>query len=453
MGASCKLKNGFFVLIVLTCCSLAHGQLTAATNAGKPPNTLTCSPAPCALPNVQVDDLTYGGEPGALVPNPNSTNEMVLAAHDANCFSDQGFYSTADGGSTWSAHSCILSNNPGGQPIVGYDLNNRVFGGGSDDLAAILLRYSDNNGVHWSRSRVVDASPFGVLSPQITVDTSLFSPFENSIYVYSVHGGVSGLATRVVVSHSSDGGKHWKAVPLDQWQIPNWDSFPRLSVGEDGTLYATWLRCDRPQGGFCVKDAVPILLSKSVDGGMSWTPPSVIATTNLAPGNCLYGCLPNARLVLGVPNDPVNAVVGSGATAGVYVVFYNWTGTQMQVEVVTSTDGGKTFGSPVPVSNSNVGDQFLSWISAAPDGTIAVSWMDRRNDPANAMYQPFLATSVDGLHFNPSWQLSSQLSDPNAWGLIIVETVPSLWVGNAVYSTWTDTRSGLPRPELGGVQF
>ena len=78
----------------------------------------------------------------------------------------------------------------------------------------------------------------------------------------------------------------------------------------------------------------------------------------------------------------------------------------MQVEVATSTDGGNTFGAPVRVSTSNLGDQFCPWTSTAEDGTLVVTWMDRRNDPANAKYQPFFATSKDGLTFSHERSLS-----------------------------------------------
>src|SRR5437016_8601057 len=114
MGAACKLKNAVLVLMVLTCGSVANSQIPASTNAGKSPNTLTCSPAPCVLPNVQVANLTYGALPRALVINPNNENEMVLSTTDGNCGSGEGFYSARDGGSTWPGHSCIGSNNPSG---------------------------------------------------------------------------------------------------------------------------------------------------------------------------------------------------------------------------------------------------------------------------------------------------------------------------------------------------
>src|SRR5438105_14904148 len=105
---------------------LAHGQMTAANNAGGSPNVLTCSPAPCVLPVVQVSNLTYGAIPASLVANPNHPNEMVLATDDGNCGSGEGFYSTRDGGSTWPAHSCIAPRDYAFGGDIGYDLNHRI---------------------------------------------------------------------------------------------------------------------------------------------------------------------------------------------------------------------------------------------------------------------------------------------------------------------------------------
>ena len=197
---------------------------------------------------------------------------------------------------------------------------------------------------------------------------------------------------------------------------------------------------------------MPILLSKSTDGGNTWSPPSIVAHTTLSPTfGCAfgYGCLPNT--LWGVTNTPVNAVFGSGPSAKVYVVFYNWTGTQMQIEVVTSSDGGTTFGPATRVSASDLGDQFNPWISLSAGGTLAVTWQDRRNDPANVKYQPFFATSQDGLHFSPSRFLSTTLSDPITGGSAGAQV--NAWVGTTIYAGWVDTRSGQPRTELGGVRF
>ena len=453
------LRDPLVAVILTMVASLAIAQGSGALRAGTSPNALTCSPAPCVLPNVQMDNLTYGAVPLALVANPNNANEMVLATSDGNCGSGEGFYSTSDGGSTWPGHSCIGSNEPWGGMLVGYDLNNTVFGGAVDGGTAIMVRYSTDNSRHWGPSKVVDGSHgYGTDSPWMTVDTHPASAFKNSVYVSSVDGHPYGFFSQVHVSHSSDGGQHWSGAAVDSRQWDNnllYDLFPFTAVGDDGTVYVTWIRCDASGPNYCAETSAPVLMSKSIDGGSTWSRPAVIAQTTLNPDtpNCvsLDGCLPN--MSVSVNNTPVSAVVGSGATAKVYVTFYNWTGTQVQVNVITSTDGGQTFGSPVRVSNSNVGDQFLPWIALAPDGTLAVSWLDRRNDPANLKCQPFLATSKDGKSFSRSVRLSSFQNDLSPFFSGSIEPSPSLWVGKAIYSTWIDFRTGQVRPELGGVQF
>jgi hypothetical protein len=453
------LRN-LLVLVTLTMiANLAMAQGTGQMGTGNSSNTLTCSPAPCVLPNVQVDNLQWGSEPRALVMNPNNPGEMVLAAEDGNCGSSQGFFSTTDGGSTWAGHGCTSSNNAVGEPIVGYDLNNTVFGGGLDDITAILLHSSTDTGVHWGPGKVVDGSNgLGAWSPWMAVDTHLTSAFKNSIYVTSVDGGTYGNFTQVHVSHSSDAGKHWLGAAVDTRQWINkllYDLSPFTAVGDDGTVYVTWIRCDASGPNYCADTSAPVLMSKSADGGSTWSSPGVIAHTTLNPDtpNCvsLTGCLPNTAV--SVTNTPVSAVAGSGATAKVYVTFDNWTGTQVQLNVIASTDGGQTFGPPVRVSNSDTGDQFLPWAALAQDGTLAVSWLDRRNDPANLKYQPFLATSHDGQSFSRGFRLSSFLNDPSPFSLYYMAPSPSLWVGNAVYSTWIDFRTRHPRAELGGFQF
>src|SRR5690242_17844263 len=104
MGAWRGLKSTFLGISLILLGSLASGQTGASIDPSTPPTTLTCSPAPCVLPNVQVDKLTYGALAFALVANPNNTNEMVLAASDDNCIGGEGFYSTRNGGSTWPGH-------------------------------------------------------------------------------------------------------------------------------------------------------------------------------------------------------------------------------------------------------------------------------------------------------------------------------------------------------------
>lgn len=86
----------------------------------------------------------------------------------------------------------------------------------------------------------------------------------------------------------------------------------------------------------------------------------------------------------------------------------------MQVQVVRSTDGGSTWSQPVPVAPGVTHDQMLPWIAVSPTGLVGVTWLDRRNDPANVSFQALAAISSDGgLSFEPNVELTSEFSNPD----------------------------------------
>ena len=434
-----------FLLLVLAALNAQSDPLVSRTAQPE----LTCGPAPCILTPVQVD--INGATPSTMVANPNNPSQLVITGPTADC-SSPGFYFSADGGSRWSPSCAPPIPYLDGQ-VVGYDLNNTVYGGGTSEELVLYLAFSKDNGATWSHLKAVDANGLGLLWPHMAVDTNPLSAFANRLYIASLHGGVYSTGTRVHLSFSGDGGQHWAGKNLDQWQFPNIDAFPYLSVGGGGEVYMTWMRCKAQYDyGPCKRTGNPILLSKSSDGGTTWSTPIVIAKINLPPDKCLYGCLPNTGAV-GLTLTPVSAVFGSGPTERISVAYSTWTGTQLQIAVVTSIDGGNSFGAPVRVSsNSNFGDQFLPWISASQDGSLAVTWLDRRNDPANLLYQPFLATSRDGVIFGKSQILSPSMSNPSGfWDFFL--PAPGVWVGRTFYASWADNSTGIFHTDLGGAQF
>jgi len=131
-----------------------------------------------------------------------------------------------------------------------------------------------------------------------------------------------------------------------------------------------------------------------------------------------YWLLPNTNQVR-VYNYPVIAVDNSnGPYAGnLYLAMYTWAGTYLRVQVIRSTDGGATWSKPVPVAPaSDTHDQFFPAISVNPTGLVGVSWLDRRNDPANLSYQAFAAISTDGGKTFPNTQLTTAFSNPDTNG-------------------------------------
>src|SRR5579864_3632529 len=94
------------------------------------PQLPTCSPTPCALPNVQASE---GGKPvneDPIAANPSNAAELLTGGNDFNCGSLLGFYASANGGSTWN-RTCM--NTPAGFPVgcgdpgVGYDLSGAAY--------------------------------------------------------------------------------------------------------------------------------------------------------------------------------------------------------------------------------------------------------------------------------------------------------------------------------------
>jgi hypothetical protein len=345
---------------------------------------------------------------------------------------------------------------------VGYDLNNVAHAGGIQNGNVVGFT-STNNGMTWSAPTTIITAKLGYLAdkPWMEIDTSSTSTFKNSLYV-STTQFASNSNSQIWVSSSHDGGKTWSSVAVSALgKYPTVvNQFSDLAVGTDGTVYLNWIACPaNGSAGDCGGTKTNIMFSKSSDGGATWSTPSVSTTTTLAPDACFcgfYGSLPNTNER--VSNLPANGAIGSGSTANVYVAYYNWTGTQMQLNVVNSANGGTTWGAPVIVNPSSTkGDQFFQWLNVNSAGTVGVTWLDRRNDPSNLSYQPFAAVSrTGGTSYTAGHALSSMLSNPNNDGFgggFIGDYTGNAWDGLSLYQSYMDTTTHTSQDFVTGVLF
>src|ERR1022692_672593 len=387
---------------VLVARAIRSGLLQRPGQSG--PSNLTinpdinCSPAPCVLPNVQASGIgTAPANETPIAVNPRNAKQLLTGANDYNCPNIQGFYTSGDGGSTWT-RTCMGNLSPGagdGDPGVGYDLNGNAYitgiDGGTADGSDIIFEKSSNNGATWSAPAVAVKPLFGTSGltdkDWLQIDVSPTSPRKNNLYI-SVTQFDSSSNTAISVSHSTNGGGTWSTVQVDTLQAyPAIDQFSDIAIAKNGTVYVSWMRCTaNGKTGDCGGTTATLVISKSTNGGNTWSTPKTIATVNLAPDTCgaFYGCLPNTNER--VSNIPVIAVDNStGPNAGhLYVVYYNWTGSQMKVYVTHSTDGGTTWSAGVAVAPATAThDQFFPWLNVSARGTVGVTWLDRRNDAAN----------------------------------------------------------------------
>src|SRR5260370_11534368 len=133
-----------------------------------------------------------------------------------------------------------------------------------------------------------------------------------------------------------------------------------------------------------------MMFSKSSDGGTTWSAATVMFTAKLAPDSCgcaFYGSLPNTfERVSNIPVIGIDTSTGTHA-GNLYVTYYNWTGTYMQVRVATSSNGGSTWTSKGVAPATATHDQFFPWLSVSRQGLVGGDWMDRRNDESKPNFE------------------------------------------------------------------
>ncbi len=432
------------------------------------PFALTCSPAPCIVPETQASE--GGNNPvneDPITANPLNSKQLITGGNDYNCSSLQGFFATSDGGTTWTRNCLAVESGKSGagDPIVGYDRLGNVFVGGIDltgSTSVIAVSKSTNAGVTFGAPFTAGVNLIGgvVDKPWMEIDTNPTSAFVNSIYISTTQFATNN-DSEIGFSYSRDQGATWKTLAVDTRQTyPNIDQFSDLAVGRDGTVYLSWMRCSATgTTGDCGGTVATMVFSKSTDGGVTWSTPITMASITLAPDSCgaFYGCLPNTSERLS--NVPAIAVDASGLARNgtLYSIMYNYAGTQLSVQVVHSTNGGNTWSAPVKVAPAvQTHDQFFPWVNVASRGQVAVTWFDRRNDPANKKYQPFVAVSLNGgASFTTNTPETAILSDTTKdgfGGAFMGDYSTNIWAGTTLYHSWMDMRTNVSQDEVGGIR-
>jgi hypothetical protein len=460
------LASAIIAVLALLAATTFTSAQTANPRDAAGPDLLSCSPAPCVLPPTQASLGPKDDNDAPIAADPSNPKNLIVGSNDYNClpFESLGFFVSLDGGSDWS-QVCMSGLAfegepyiPNQMPILGYDRHGTAYIGGyyysnGDSGGTLQGVQKSSDSINWSTPvAAVVRQNYAPLYCWMAVDTSASSPYADSVYISCVMVGPPGQNTRnqVVVSRSNDGGATWQLANVAPVQnAPDQDLYTTMAVGNDGTVYLTWLYCNTtPQA--CDTEGY-VVFSKSSDGGNTWSKPKLVAPVTL-----IYP-LPNTESV-SVGDVAAIAVDNSDGPHSdyLYVVMYNWTGTFMQVEVARSTDGGDNWSKPVPVAPGITHDQFLPWISVSPAGLVGASWLDRRNDPKNIDYQAYAGISADGgLSFQPNVQLTTAFSNPNVGKTFIGDYTGNTWDGtNYFVAAWMDESNEVNTQDfVGGIRL
>jgi len=305
---------------------------------------------------------------------------------------------------------------------------------------------STNGGLTFNPSVVVAEGSRGVLNdkPYIAVDAS-DGIYSGNVYVtWTIFSFKADKEfAQIVLSRSTNGGQTWS----DPISIsPEFDTSTRVvqgsmpAVGPDGTVYVAYY--DSLGDGWLSGD-FSLMIAKSTDGGESFTSPVVIATMPEIGFD-----LPPTTFRAWASMFPYMAVDHFDSDY-VYVVFtaYDLIFAE-DIYFSRSDDGGDTWDSPMVVNDDiTFNSQFFPSVTVTPDRRIHIIWGDRRDDPDNYLYNVYYDSVPFTGPFNPGLGTDEKISDAQSDPTI---QNPS-YIGdyfdiastsaNDVFAVWTDTRN------------
>lgn len=329
----------------------------------------------------------------------NSTNWILGYAETA--YGADARYST-DWGQTWDGSIYGVKHNNNGDPATAIGRNgwwyvNKIRGDYGQGIA-----YSKDQGKSWTEVVIasVPATVFGLLDKNhLWIDNSGTSPHEGHLYcAWTNFVDEDPDTNQVQISRSVDQGLTWSpplTISRDVSAL-KLNHGVNLQTGPDGEVYAIWsIYDDWPA------DETAIGFSKSIDGGAIFTPSTRIIS-NLK-GIRMSGTAKNMR-VSAFPCMTVDLSMGPNRGT-IYIVWSNIgvpginTGSDIDLYLIKSTDEGETWSSPTKVNQDQAGlgkQHYLPWITCDPvTGGLCVIYYDDRNLPP-VKAETYVSCSYDG---------------------------------------------------------
>ncbi|MCC6697053.1 MAG: exo-alpha-sialidase [Candidatus Hydrogenedentes bacterium] len=290
---------------------------------------------------------------------------------------------STDGGLSWSAPAALNTN---AGTDAGSDLTPQVctdsegtwvtvwasydsLGGTVGEDQDILVSRSTDGGLLWSAPAALNMNAGtdtgNDQAPQVRTDSE--GTWVTVWYSDDSLGEAIGEDLDILASHSTDGGLSWSTpAPLNSNAAADTgaDLHPVISTDRDGTWVAVWQSTDA-LGGIVGTDA-DILVSRSTDGGTTWTASAALNS--------------NASTDSAIDRYPSVTTDGLGNWIAVWESWDSLGGTiggDADILVSRSTDGGSTW-TPASALNAyaatDAGHDYDPEIAADGQGNWAVVW-------------------------------------------------------------------------------
>lgn len=358
---------------------------------------------------------------------------------------------TMDIGDTWDGSIQGPNGSNSGDPASCIGTDGRWYIGYIGSGSGQDVSYSDDQGASWTGVQVAPkpGGGWGDLADKnhMWIDAKIGSPYEN--YLYDAWTDFGGSAdNQVVVKRSNDNGETWgnKIILSQEVNAGSHNQGVNISTGPNGEVYAVWTIYDGwPQ------DERAIGFARSLDGGTTWEPSYRIIDNIKGIRNSE---VPQNMRVNSFPSMAVD-ISNGGNSGNIYVVWTNVgvpgtnTGSDRDIYMIKSSDGGDTFGEPIRVNQDPIGQgkaHYLPWITCdASNGIISTIFYDNRNT-ASAQAEAWVAVSNNAGETWDDFKVSDVAFTPTPIpGLATGYFGDYLAIhasGGKVYPCWTDNRTG-----------
>lgn len=448
-----RLRSIFVLLscvLVLSGCVATHRPLPTPApekkKKGPPPRRDDLgpgvpqrSPQPDALPGtdsrVNQDSSGQNQNETSIAVSPADPNRVVGAWNDyfirtAGQNTVIGYGWTADGGQTWQSDRINFSTIPAttstGDPVIVADSIGTFYMGilaYSGSGAGILVARSTNGGATFSEPVRLDN---GGDKEYLAVD------YRND-HAYTVWENTGSQGNQgIFFSKTTDRGLTWSARRQISTNNGGTNNGATPSIGPDGEVYVVWSNFGNT-----------IWFQRSLDGGTTWLPSDRAIRTDVnTPPSPLNGNFRNPP----IPSSACDASAGPWS-GRIYAVWGDDRFGDADVLLSWSSDQGNTWSAPIRVNDdvvANGADQFFPWVHVDEDGTVFVTFLDRREDAGNFLISTWLATSTDGGQtFGPNIRVSDGNYGPTGFGFL-GDYIGASTGGGKLFPLWPDGRNGNP---------
>ena len=406
--------------------------------------------------------------------NPRNSSTLAAGSNEIFRLPMRGYFSS-DGGATWGGVDLPLPSpigtngvDFGSDPTLAFDTSNNLFYGYIVVFFGAAFNTPSNgvaiNGTEMAVARSTDGGKtwpqvtfFEFNSgedhfndkPMITADTNAKSPFRDCVYIAwdAALGGSSSGGVRV--AHSCDHGLTFTTTRIDDPRGPGNSIGATVTTGPQGQVYVAWNDVA----------ANAITFNSSLDGGVTWGTPLVIAPKSIPFDIGIPAEFSRRALVY----PACDADRSKGPNRG--RITCSWmdltpNGLDTDIFASVSDDAGATWSEPRTVAESLGGvDRFNHWLATDPmTGQVNVSFYDTRNDSTGGRFETdvYLSQSGDGVAFAPSLRVTDAKSNEHDCNGLF--RCPSINYGNqqgdyegvaafggVVHPIWTDSRRNQER--------